>query len=332
MNIILTKRCDKNCSYCFTPKQDRSDISQQDMSLETIKKLLYKYPKSGSSVRLLGGEPTQHPQFIEIVEELLFNRETEHLFIISNFLWEDKLRNYFVYLLKDKNLRSKISFLSNGTELNVKNRMPIFKKNYETIYDIFNARGVDGMTISTTLTDYNSYEYYVDYYKWLFKELNGKIKRMRFGIDLSNMNIINNTKYGDIIYHLYQEYVLKEKIAINADCIVPQCVFSEKIRSEDQDLFFSNNVESMHPVCCKNNLEIYADLTGVFCYDMPDRMLFEDVLKYPTGDAISKRIKDDYQVERKNIKIAKECLECSFYEGNGGVCQSLCLRCYNNNV
>ncbi len=328
MNFIITKKCDKGCSYCFTDKNDRSNQNQKDMSLDDIKEILYKFPQTTSAVRLLGGEPTQHPQFTEILEELLFKRETEHLFIISNFLFDKKILDYFVYILRDKNLRSKVSFLANGTELNIKNRMPVFKRNYETLYDIYNARGVNGITLTTTLTEYNDFDYYKKYFKWIYSELNRKVKKLRFGIDLSSTKIINNTKYGDIIYHLYSEYVLKEKIAINADCIVPQCVFSDDLKNNKQDLFFSNTVEDLKPTCTGCVMDVFPDMSAIYCYQASECKV-DNILEFPTGDAICNSLNEQYQNEIKKYQVPQDCLNCICYKNE--TCKGLCIGCYNNN-
>ncbi|MGA2328432.1 MAG: radical SAM protein [Bryobacteraceae bacterium] len=69
-NISLTTACNRDCAYCFAGPQRRSGVSH--MSVETFEKALDFLERSGiDEARLLGGEPTLHPEFPCLAEMAL---------------------------------------------------------------------------------------------------------------------------------------------------------------------------------------------------------------------------------------------------------------------
>lgn len=66
--ICINESCPLDCSHCFVDKKDRQ------MSMEQIYELIPKLKELGvKDVVLIGGEPTSHPDFPEIVEVFLSN-------------------------------------------------------------------------------------------------------------------------------------------------------------------------------------------------------------------------------------------------------------------
>jgi MoaA/NifB/PqqE/SkfB family radical SAM enzyme len=78
MNVLLTQVCNRRCSFCFA--RERLGGSPF-MSRENLRKVLGFLERSGDrELRLLGGEPTLHPEFRGIVEEALARGFHVHLF------------------------------------------------------------------------------------------------------------------------------------------------------------------------------------------------------------------------------------------------------------
>jgi radical SAM protein with 4Fe4S-binding SPASM domain len=66
-NISITRRCRRHCSYCFA-KHELARESAADMPPEVYEAALGFLERSGfPEARLLGGEPTEHPQFRQYV-------------------------------------------------------------------------------------------------------------------------------------------------------------------------------------------------------------------------------------------------------------------------
>lgn len=69
-NISLTTACNRDCACCFARAERRSAVSH--MTVETFVRALDFLERSGiHEARLLGGEPTLHPLFVELAEMAL---------------------------------------------------------------------------------------------------------------------------------------------------------------------------------------------------------------------------------------------------------------------
>jgi hypothetical protein len=72
-NLIVSQVCNMACSYCFAQESMRAwrtDRSQRYISLEAFEERLDFLERSGiREIRLLGGEPTLHPEFPALLQQ-----------------------------------------------------------------------------------------------------------------------------------------------------------------------------------------------------------------------------------------------------------------------
>ena len=76
-NLEITRICNLQCNYCFA-KDSLSEThqpgSQKLISLKSFENHLDFLDRSNiDQIRLIGGEPTMHPQFDEIIEGVFDN-------------------------------------------------------------------------------------------------------------------------------------------------------------------------------------------------------------------------------------------------------------------
>ncbi|NIR47807.1 radical SAM protein [candidate division KSB1 bacterium] len=84
-NILLTTVCNRACSYCFA-KEKMTQKPHQEMSMENVEKVIAFLKRSNLPVfRMMGGEPTLHSRFPEIVMKVL--EEGFRIDLLSNALW-----------------------------------------------------------------------------------------------------------------------------------------------------------------------------------------------------------------------------------------------------
>lgn len=72
-NLSITGRCNRLCDYCFAREPLAADrLGASDMSLEVFEQALDFLIRSGiREARLLGGEPTLHPAFLQLMDRVL---------------------------------------------------------------------------------------------------------------------------------------------------------------------------------------------------------------------------------------------------------------------
>jgi len=101
-NIAITSDCNLNCPYCFTQEAYQSgNDSTGHMTEEIFEQALAFIQRSDiKQVRILGGEPTIHPQFIGFMEKALQTGLPVRLF--SNGLIPEKALDYLTDVQNDR--------------------------------------------------------------------------------------------------------------------------------------------------------------------------------------------------------------------------------------
>ena len=93
-NISLTSACDLGCSFCFAGG-GRSSVEPRHISSEDFDVALdFLHDSDIGEARLLGGEPTQHPRFPELVGRALDRGFRVKVF--TNGLMSDEALNTLV--------------------------------------------------------------------------------------------------------------------------------------------------------------------------------------------------------------------------------------------
>lgn len=92
-NVLLTTRCNLKCPYCFA--QERlSDGHKLTMPMSNVEKVVDFLKRSGHPYfRLMGGEPTLHPEFPVIVQKGL--EAGMRVDVLSNATWPENYNSEF---------------------------------------------------------------------------------------------------------------------------------------------------------------------------------------------------------------------------------------------
>jgi len=99
IEFFITSKCNYNCEYCFgdfTPKK----LNASDETINNFIKLIPKLQR-GACIKLIGGEPTFHPRFIEVANCILENNKS--LDIGTNFSLSNDIFKHLIDCSKKEN-------------------------------------------------------------------------------------------------------------------------------------------------------------------------------------------------------------------------------------
>lgn len=326
MNLILTHDCNKGCPYCFA-RSTRNSLTNEDdvhMSMDFIMESL---DKSKGNIKLLGGEPTQHPQFSEIVDEVI--RRKRSFTLISNFLFDENTLEKILDVIDKGN----IGFLVNATDLDKGSRMETWSRNYNEIYKkLYSKNKEEKLSAGLTISDDFSTDYYVKYINYLLNNV-FTIERMRLSLSFpgnnegkDEFNFINNKELGKKILVVIR-YLLDKSIPFSIDCTLYPCLFNNReewkfIRKFEEKKMISSNCSE------KGGLpaDIFPDKTVSYCYPLKDSIKVSSE-KYNNFEEIKKDMKSRYRILVSKIEAPEACQNCSHFKTD--FCEGPCLGFYD---
>jgi len=328
MNLAINGTCAKGCSFCFTKEDARVKHTLGEMTVKKVGELLdhFDVEGAGEEVTILGGEPTQHSNFTGIVDYIISRGHKINL--VSNLLFGKRTLDYIT-----SNIRHIRWILPNGAELNEKNRMNLFKKNYLSLYTAYantwtfrdNARLFIAITLSSDWKERKMFEYV----KWLHNELGGKLNAIRLGVDLTDTYMVNNKDLGSEITKILK-FAKYNNIRIVSDCQIPPCMWEGKTKEsiiENSMGFATFKVPGYDTICGFMPLDIFPNGSSIHCYPLQDKLKIDNVLNIKGENSIlSLRDEFDklYEENHKNYTLPKDCLECVFYKTE---CNGICGGC-----
>jgi hypothetical protein len=301
------------------------------MSLKTVASILDKILIDNTTsgklrISLLGGEPTDHSQF-EAILNLCFSRNVSVL-LISNFLFSVAIRNV---VLKAISSGKTISFLANATEL--RNRIEIFKENYNTIYTAIETRKDEnlgltcGFTFDGELFTSKGFSDYFDFISNHLISIDSVRLSLNFPGDPSNkgkFNFIKNQELGDLVY-----YAIRRSLYAGAspfiDCITYPCMYRSKKISDFVKKYDQNSGGQGKFICREVPEDYLPDGTVRYCF--PTFPIFVDGTKYQTDTGIKSALKNKYNLLQLTAKIPDVCRECKFFKAKS--CAGPCLGFLN---
>ena len=333
-NIMLTDVCNLRCPYCFANEFVNKDANE--ISFENFKKALdfIASDPNEKSVGLIGGEPTIHSKFREILKFLIEDERFARVIVYTNGI---KI-NEFV----DELSHPKFTFLINCNDI-----PDIGEKNFNRLLnnlDLFiNERYMKdriSLGINFYKPDFN-YEYILN----ILKKYN--LDRLRFSVtvpntvDNKNINALEYfNKYKEPILKFYKVMV-ENKIIPYYDCNkIPSCMFTKEdflpyqnlIPNFDENNIFNNPNERLivnDLVHCSPVVDIRHDLTAVRCFGL------SDVTKVKISDFENIRELKQYYYHMvdafaSNSASSPLCLDCK--KRKNGKCFGGCLAFKINDI
>jgi uncharacterized protein len=104
--VVLSEKCNLNCSYCGVDKWSKKSIDP-DLCVQEFWNLREKYPDEKIQVDFFGGEPLLHLDLVKKIIEKIKNDKNIKFFMPTNALL---LNENIVEYLNENNVEVKISF------------------------------------------------------------------------------------------------------------------------------------------------------------------------------------------------------------------------------
>lgn len=96
-NIMITEACNLKCPYCFADEfTNKKGQPVRKMTVEDFKTAVdFVLTAEGERIGVIGGEPTLHPDFKEMVEYLINNDKVATFTVFTNGIHLDRYYNLF---------------------------------------------------------------------------------------------------------------------------------------------------------------------------------------------------------------------------------------------
>lgn len=257
-NIALNNYCNLKCPYCFA--DDMIHEENKNITLENYTRILeYLIQQGENSVGIIGGEPTLHPQFKEILAK-------------SNFYALNNKINFTLFT-NGIELEPFLSYIGNNIGIlincnNILNQEQLTKfcltiNHLNDLGWLHNGKAVCGCNLYTEEEKYDWIWVIADYYKLPVLRCSvtspgGSCKNWRTEKD-------KYFKHMKPIFINFCKEAQKRKIKLNLDCgHIPACYFSKEelqlINEVSQSTYYFADI-GCHPV-----MDITPDLKVIPCF------------------------------------------------------------------
>lgn len=319
MNIMINSYCNLKCPYCFAQKT-MHDEGAMNMSLSDFKKCLNFLKASDmKEVRLIGGEPTLHPQLERILDMIIDDGFFEDILIFSNFNFSQEVAEMLVKKSKFIRLR----FLPNINDLEI--MLPNIRENVLRNFDFITTMIPTMRNLSINLYSPNMnlkpYEDLVCRYD---------LKTIRFSVVLPNKKLSDDfdTK---AYFHSFQPLLnellnwrIKYGVSIDNDCnSLPLCCF-------DNDFLVKALKSNMwgffeHEFCDSLSIDITPDLkvNGCFVCSIENPKSLEEFKNF---EEMGNYLREYQQKQYGNKVVFEDCLSCPKYLTYHNCCTCLVYR------
>ncbi len=302
IRILTNYNCNLGCKYCF---EQHLWHNKEMLTVDELKQIL-DFVGPGQEIQILGGEPTQHPHFLELTKVLEAYGNQNYL--LTNAIFHPSYRDAIIDTFKT-------------TLVNLNDPRNYSTTNWNILEDNLRLLASDtgGTKIQLGVNLYDKtqrFEYLIPFLEtfYLLKEIR---------VALANPNYCFTNKYLDI--HFFKE--IKDVFialvsmatfydyAVLLDCPMIPCMFDstefEVIAKHIADLKFSD---------CKGGFTFYPGLKIGHCFSsFPDLYNLKDFKN--TDEIYTKILNKEDQLDE--FYPFKKCNTCLFKTNR--VCQGGCL-------
>jgi len=313
-NILITNFCNQNCPFCFASSEMSNKTIKKEMTLQDFNITLKKMKKNPKIkvVKLLGGEPTLHSKFKEIVNLSL--KSFSHVQIFTNGIFSDNIAKFLI----DKTPKTAFTFniMTPGFLLNQKIRTLVVKR----INDLSNKTMI---TLSFTF-DMNSN---IDFILKTIGPLTlKKINGFRLGFSNPIAGEKNFYKFSDfpkmgkqLVSIISQIRKTNKKAQINLNCGFTRCMFTQY---EYKYVKKEANISGFGCFGKEASFDLQTDMNAFHCFPLSTKDKIKTVGR--SFEAVDRSFIKKRFSYWKNIR-QEICVKCPFYGFGKGKCPGPCI-------
>jgi MoaA/NifB/PqqE/SkfB family radical SAM enzyme len=315
MNLIITDRCNRACPYCFA--QEKVRLSGQSeggrfLAFADLEYYLEFLRRSGiADLKLLGGEPSLHPEFQRIVRAGL--ERGLKVTVFTNGLWPAQVMDFVA-----QTDTVSFSFLFNVNEPHIQPKWESARQ-AESLA-LAGSRGMLGFNIFRTDFDLRFGLELVDRF--------GLKREIRLGLAHPIAGHANDfvkdrelPLLGERLLAQMEE-LEKKDVLVALDCGFPLCMFPE----DKLDRLVTSAKPGRYSICGPI-IDVGPDLTAWPCFPL-SRLLNVSLRDFSNAKELVKHYEHKLAAVR-NIGFLDRCLECRFRR-RGQCCAGCVARTLRN--
>lgn len=299
-NILLTNYCNRSCPYCFAKekvgrKRKTYEHKKINISFENLEYVIKFLKLSGhQTFSILGGEPTLHPQFNQIIDRVLENNFIVRVF--TNGLMSRQKQKYI--------FRQNIDIILNINETNETSDYHL--KKLEVLYENLGPNIYPGFNIYKENFDFSFIFDLIDQYHMA--------REIRLGISQPILNLDNRfilpEQYRNIGRKLacMAEEASKRDIRLNFDCGFVLCMFS---KTDLGKLLYSN---AHVQFACGPTIDIDPELRVWYCFPLSS-ILNKNLKEFRDLKGLVKYY-EQIKMTSSHVGMFTKCRSCNFLKRN----------------
>ncbi len=280
MVLVIINSCNRDCPFCFEGEFRHGP--QQRMSLADVEALCRFFRIAESStdeaVSLLGGEPTLHPELLDIIDLIGDHCPGKRILLLTNLTCERELLAEL--------LMRRVSLLVNIVEpaLNTPAQQAAIDDNLALLSEAPNIVYSAATTIHALDQDFGFF------YEFLRRDRLRQVYNVRLGLSAPGFQFGNEfaremtsawgEKYLEVARGIHR---VNPMIGLSGECPVNLCQVAPEAYAE-----LVPHVAFLKSVCAEPNLDILPDFSTHWCFGtrhLPG-MVIDNIFDYPNEAAL----------------------------------------------
>lgn len=323
MNILLNNYCNLQCPYCFA-----NEVIQQDkhnMSFTDFVYVLNFLKKSRDpNVRLIGGEPTLHPNFLDFVDIVAQDELFKHLHIFTNGTFKVQIRDKLINIQKTQKEVSLLLNLNSPKNTNIRE-----EQYYHILDNIKHMNNIRNLSITLGINIFKQ-DQDVEYIVELSKRYG--FKKIRWTIVSPNTDVLKHINMIEYFMGLKDQQMrflgscIQNDIEQSLDCNqMPYCTFTDE---EVKYLQMMMPDVIARPRTCSPVLDVKPNLEVIRCFMFQDKPVY--LKDFNDENQLTEYFKQHIDSKFIDVQAIEDCKTCPYFKKTRKSCG--CLGFYRDKV